>query len=111
MAGAAPIAFLNARENAASEVVADNLGNLCEGRVGAAEFLSRDLHAPISEVLNWRHTEQANEAVGQCRTREADLAAKVIDGPTPGDIAVQQRQCPRNVRIAQTGEPSGLVVR
>jgi len=56
-------------------VVADNIGDLCEWRAGVAELLSRDLHAPISEVLNRRHAEQANEAISQCRTRQTDLAA------------------------------------
>ena len=41
----------------------------------------------------------------------ADRAAKVIDGPSSGDVAVKQRQCPRNVRLAQTGKPSGLAFR
>src|SRR4051812_22303219 len=29
----------------------------------------------------------------------------------PGDVAVQQRQCPRNVGLAQTGKPSSLTIR
>src|SRR5204863_1620088 len=50
-------------------VVADNLGNLGEGRAGVAELLSRDLHAPIGEVVHRRHADQTNKAVGQRRTR------------------------------------------
>src|SRR5467141_3481373 len=44
-------------------VIADNFGNLCEGRAGVAELLSRDLHAPTGEVVHRRHADQANEAV------------------------------------------------
>src|SRR5580765_910051 len=40
-----------------------------------------------------------------------DLVAKLVDGPTPGDVAVHQGQRPRNVRLAQTGEPSRLALR
>src|ERR1700730_6710300 len=50
-------------------VVTDNLGNLCDGRAGVAELLSRDLHGPVGEVVHRRHADQANEAVGQRRTR------------------------------------------
>jgi CheY-like chemotaxis protein len=50
-------------------VVADNLGNLSKGRAGVAELLSRDLHAPIGEVVHRWHADQANEAVGQRGTR------------------------------------------
>ncbi len=38
-------------------VVADNLGNLGEGRAGVTELLSRDLHAPISEVVHRWHAD------------------------------------------------------
>jgi len=61
--------------------------------------------------MHWRHADETNETVSQRRARQADLAAQVIDGPTPGDIAVQERQCPSNVWLAQTGEPSRLTVR
>src|SRR5207237_3737405 len=50
-------------------VVADKSGHLCEGRAGVAELLSRDLHAPVGEVVHRRHADQTNEAVGQSRTR------------------------------------------
>src|SRR5689334_8505743 len=50
-------------------VVADNLGDLRERRAGGAEPLSRDLHAPIGEVVHRRDADQTNEAVGQCRAR------------------------------------------
>src|SRR5258708_34686071 len=50
-------------------VVANHLGNLCEGRAGVAELLSRDLHAPTGEVVHRRHANQTDEAVGQRRTR------------------------------------------
>src|SRR5215475_6897413 len=59
-------------------VVTDKLGNLSEGRTGIAQLLSRDLHAPTGEIVHWRHADQADESVGQRRTRQADLAAKVI---------------------------------
>src|SRR5262245_41764497 len=48
-------------------VIADNLGHLREGRAGAAELLSRDLHAPTGKVVHRRHANQANEAVSQSR--------------------------------------------
>src|SRR4029079_188061 len=60
-------------------VVADKFGNLCQGRISVAELLSRDLHAPTCEVVHGWHADQMNEAIGQRRTRQADLAAKVID--------------------------------
>ena len=49
-------------------VVANHLGNLCEGRAGVTELLSRDLHAPTGEVVHRRHANQTDEAVGQRRT-------------------------------------------
>jgi hypothetical protein len=49
-------------------IVADNLSNLRDGRASVAELLSRDLHAPIGEVVHRRHADQTNEAVGQRRT-------------------------------------------
>ena len=50
-------------------LTADNLGNLCEGRAGVAQLLSRDLHAPIGEVVHRRYADQTKEPVGQRRTR------------------------------------------
>src|SRR6266550_366163 len=50
-------------------VVADNLGHLCEGRAGVAEFLSSNLHPPTGEVVHRRYADQTNEALGQRRTR------------------------------------------
>ena len=61
--------------------------------------------------MHWRQADETNETVSQRRARQADLAAQVIDCPTPSDIAVQQRQRPPNVRLAQPGEPSRLTVR
>src|SRR5712671_8114130 len=88
--------------------VTDQVGNLREGRTGIAEFLGRDLHAPTGDVVHRRHADQTNEALGQRRTRQADLTAKVIHIPRPGNVAMEQRQRPRYVGIAQTGEPTGL---
>jgi len=61
--------------------------------------------------MHWRQADETNETVSQRGARQADLAAQVIDCPTPRDIAVQQRQRPPNVRLAQPGEPSRLTGR
>ena len=38
--------------------------------------------------MHRRRADEASETIGQRRARQADLAAQVIDGPTPGDVAV-----------------------
>src|SRR6478735_4009549 len=91
--------------------VPDQVGNLRKGRAGIAELLGRDLHAPTGDIVHRRHADQTNEAVGQRRTRQADLTAKVIHVPRPGNVAMEQRQRPRYVGVAQTGEPTGLPLR
>src|SRR5713101_8462143 len=68
--------------------VTDQVGNLRKGRAGIAELLGRDLHAPTGDVVHRRHADQTNEAVGQRRTRQADLTAKVIHAPRPGDVVM-----------------------
>jgi hypothetical protein len=68
--------------------VTDQVGNLRKGRAGIAELLGRDLHAPTGDVVHRRHADQTNEAVGQRRTRQADLTAKVIHVPRPGDVVM-----------------------
>ena len=68
--------------------VTDQVGNLRKGCAGIAELLGRDLHAPIGDVVHRRHADQTNEAVGQRRTRQADLTAKVIHVPRPGDVVM-----------------------
>src|SRR5882757_1203365 len=88
--------------------VTDRVGDLRKGCVCIAELLGRNLHAPTGDVVHRWHADQANEAVGQRRTRKTDLATEVIHAPRPRDVSVQQCQCPRNVRVAQTGEPTCL---
>src|SRR5271169_6974662 len=68
--------------------VTDQVGNLRKGRAGIAELLGRDLHAPTGDVVHRRHADQTNEAVGQRRTRETDLATEVVHVPRPADVAV-----------------------
>src|SRR5437588_874231 len=63
--------------------VTDQVGNLRKGRAGIAELLGRDLHAPTGDVVHRRPADQTNEAVGQRRTRQADLAAQGSHGPRP----------------------------
>src|SRR5512140_2617194 len=82
--------------------VTDQVGNLRKGRAGIAELLGRDLHAPTGDVVHRRHADQTNEAIGQRRTRQDDLTAKVIHVPRPGDVVMEQGQRPRNVGVAQT---------
>jgi hypothetical protein len=38
--------------------------------------------------MHWWHAEQANEMISQRRARQANLAAKLVDGPAPRDVAV-----------------------
>src|SRR5260370_2901870 len=68
--------------------VTDQVGNLRKGRAGIAELLGRDLHAPTSDVVHRRHADQTNEAVGERRTRQADLTANVLHAPRPGDVVM-----------------------
>ena len=76
-------------------IVSDGLGDLGDGCAGVAQPLSCDLHAPIGEIMHRWHANQTNEAIGQCRTRQADLAAKIIDGPTPTDRVTEKAQLHR----------------
>ena len=68
--------------------VTDQVGNLRKGRIGIAELLGRDLHAPTGDVVHRRHADHTNEALGQRRTRQADLTAKVVHVPGPGDVVM-----------------------
>jgi len=42
--------------------------------------------------MHWRHPNETNETVSQRGARQADLAAQVIDCPTPRDVAVRHGQ-------------------
>src|SRR5947207_10758476 len=57
------------------------VGNLRKGRACIAELLGRDLHAPTGDVVHQRHADQIDKAVGQRRTRQADLTAQIIHVP------------------------------
>ncbi len=68
--------------------VTDQVCNLRKGRARIAELLGRDLHALTGDVVHRRYADQADEAVGQRRTRQVDLTAKVIHVPMPGDVVM-----------------------
>src|SRR5207244_4995241 len=75
------------------------------------KLLSGNLHAPTRKVLHRGRADQTNEAFSQRRTRQAGLATKIVNRPTPGDVAVHQRQSPRNVRLAQASKPASPALR
>ena len=83
-----PERFLEGAGKSGLGTVTDRVGNLRKGRAGIAELLGRDLHAPAGDVVHRRHADQIDEAVGQRRTRQADLTAKVIHVPRPGDVVM-----------------------
>src|SRR5262245_31002579 len=91
-------------------IVADGFGHLSQRGAGASQLLRRDLHAPLCEVVHRRYPDEMNEAIGQRRSRQADFAPKIIHRPSFGDLTMQERQGAGHIRIAQAGEPSGLIL-
>ena len=72
--------FLERAGECGLRFIADNFSNLCKGRVGVAELLGRDLHAPTGEVVHWRGADQTNETVRGFRswTTSRDLLRGAI---------------------------------
>ena len=82
--GYAECFFEGARERRLG-ILADKLRNLRQRRARATKPFGRNLHAPIGKIVHWRHAEEANEMIGQRQARQANLAAKLVDGPAPRD--------------------------
>lgn len=75
-------------------LVADLVGNAHGWLVACAEALGGNLQPPAGEVVHRRLADQPGEALGQGRTRQADLAGKVVHGPWFAEPAVDQHQRP-----------------
>lgn len=105
--------FQGARERRLG-ILADKLRNLRQRRARATKPFGRNLHAPIGKIVHWRHAEEANEMIGQRRARQANLAAKLVDGPAPRDCrgVAAPVPGPRGARASQRtsrfGRPAGL---
>jgi hypothetical protein len=57
-------------------MVTDHVGNLRKGRVGIAELLGRDLHAPTSEIVHWRQAGRVKRSGSAERDRPKPIVAE-----------------------------------
>lgn len=81
--------------------VADHVGHLSKRRAGVPQLLRRNLHAPTRNVLHQRHADQAGKTVGQRRTPETHLAAKLVHRPRLSSIAVNQGKLARATWVSR----------
>lgn len=69
------------------------------------------LYAPAGQVVHRRLADQPREALRERRTRQANFASKIVDGPLLGHAAVKEAQSPRHEAVFETREPSSLFIR
>ncbi len=91
-------------------IVTDALRHLRQRCAGVAQIVRGDMHTPIGEIMHRGLANQTAKAIRQRRSGQPDFAPQFIDGPGTRDVAVEQSQRPRHVRVAQTREPAGLVL-
>ena len=70
-----------------------------------------DLHAPLSQVLHRRLTEEIGKPLSQRRARQTNLTCQLIDRPTVSRPRVYEPQRGSDVAVAQGGQPPGRIRR
>src|SRR3954447_2944580 len=86
--------------------VADALCDLGEARGRRSQERRRKLDAPLREILDRRHTDEMSEALGEDRTRHADLLGELFEAPGVRGAIVELLQRAANAWIAQAREPT-----
>ena len=107
--GERPTHFLKARLNAASDSKPTAAATETTLAPSSRKQSTRQLHAQLPQVLHRRLTDEMHKAFGQHRARCTSLCRERIQRPALRRGIVQQRQRARDQRIAQPGEPAGLL--
>ena len=91
--------------------VAHLRGDAGDAGVRVAQELGSELDPPVGEVGHRRLADQRVEAVDERGAGEADGPSERVDGPIAIRLGVESLQRAAHVRIAQAGEPAGVLGR